>query len=261
MPLVDVRALATLRSKIRVQTAAPPLTGKFQILDEDLDLIINGAVLDYSADEPRQILLDLTEAALTDVSGVKMYLLDSWDFDISSESEIEIEFPIDQAIKTILRRGADLDFEIVERPTGVGGAIQKFVKFFTEPKDTAGNWRIRYFTRWPDTTEDAALSVFGRRQDEMVGLLSAVYTARFLASHFSHTDDPTLAIDSVAYRTKAQEWQTLSKTLWEEYVSRIERPKEVKRAGQDAEIVDLDLSFRRSNKFGRGYLVHGRRRR
>lgn len=265
MALTDVRAIATLRSKVRVQ-AVGPLTGKNQILQGEQDRLIDAAVLDYSADEPRIFLLDLAEAALSDVAGIKHYLLASWDADVSNLEDVEIEWPIDQARRQILRRGLDLDWELVERPTGPGATRQWWIKFFRPPQDIGGNWRIRYAGRWPIIAEDATLSLFVPRQNEMVGLLSAVYTARFLAAHFGHTDDPTLAADVVAYRTKADEWKGLAEELWKEYQDRIDRPARVKRAGQTAGVVDLDLTFQSANRFGSGsfardFLVHRRRRR
>lgn len=258
----DVRAIATLRSRITVQAGAGPLTGKSNILQSEQDILINDAIRDYSMDEPRPILLNLAESALTTVSNVKFYKLASWDPDVSSQADLEIEFPIDQAVRRLLLRGHDMDFEVVERPTGAGGAIETWVKFYNAPSDSGGNWRIRYSARWSDITEEATLATLGRRQVQMIGLLAAVYCARFLAVYYGKTDDATIAADSVNYRTKADEWMRIANELWKEYQDRIDRPSKIKRPGQDIDVVDLDLSFNRSTRYGgREYLVHRRRRR
>lgn len=231
-------------------------------MQADLDKEIDAAVADFSVDEPRVVLVDKVPGDLVDVAGVKFFKLSpTWDPAVSNRSEVEIEFPVDQARKSILRRGDDLDFTIEERPTGTAGAREFWVKFFNPPSGTPGTWRLSYSTSYPELAADATLATLTARAVKMVGLLAAVYTARFLSAKFGKTEDATLAADVVDYRGKAAEWREIAETLWKEYQDRLDRPSKIKRPGTDVDVVDLDLTVGRNNKFGRNYLVHRRRRR
>jgi hypothetical protein len=252
----DVRTIIANRTRIAIQTAAPPLVAPNDILTGDLDKEIDAAVRDYSMDEPRVVLEENAPGALVDVGGIKFYEMTAWDFDVSDPSEVEIEWPIDLARKEILRQGIDLDFTVEERLSA--GSRKAFVKFFRVPDST---WRLKYRARFQSIAESPTLANLTARGVFMVGLLAAVYAARVLAAKFGKTNDPTLGVDTVSYRTKAQEWQDIAKTLFDEYQDRLDRPSRIKRAGADLDIVDIDLAIQQSNRFGREYLVHRRRRR
>ena len=124
---------------------------------------------------------------------------------VSSSEDLSIEYPVDEAHTSILRRGQDLDFEIVERPTGAGGAREFWLKFYNPPSGVPGAWRLRYSGRYQQLSESSSLADLTALAVDRVGLLAAIYTARTLAAKFGKTIDPTIPQDTVDYRSKSGE--------------------------------------------------------
>ena len=256
----DIRDIVVNRTSIRIQTTTGPLGAKFDILDENLDFEIDKAIRDYSMDEPRIRLLDNTEADLVIFNQIDHFQFTDWDFDTSDPNSVEIEFPVDLARRAILRRGYDLDYEIVERP--VASVRTNFIKFFISPRGSIpSTWRVRYKTRHQSISEDANLDALSDRNKFMVALLASVYAARTLAGKFGKTTEPPFDADVVDYRTRSAEWREIAKTLFDEYQNSIDRPSRIKSLASDFEVVDLDLSLQRGNRFGRDFLVHRKRKR
>lgn len=252
----DVVQIVKNRARVIVGPG-PDLAAREDIITAELNREIDAAVLDYAVDEPKKLLFDKLAGDLIDVAGIKMFKLSNWDQTVSSSSEIAIEHPVDQAPTLIMLQGHDLDFEIVERPTGAGGAIEVWVKFL-RPPSTA--WRIRYFARYQTIAESSTLADLpAPRGVNMAGLLTAVYVARAMAAKFAKTTDPAMIADVVDYRSKSGEWLKVADKLFDEYVDRLDRPSRLKRPGQDFDLVDIDLTIGRANRYGRNYLVHRRR--
>ena len=105
----DVVQIIKNRTSVNIQASAP-LTGLSDILQANVNYEIDGAIRDYSMDEPLVVMQEVAASGLTDVSGVKFYELASWDFDTSSASDVEIEFPVDLATRSLLFQGPDLDY-------------------------------------------------------------------------------------------------------------------------------------------------------
>jgi len=244
-----------------VLVSGTTLTKLADMTEDSLDLEIAAAVRDYSQDEPRVILEDHVPGDLTDIGGVKFFLLDKWDSDVSDAGEVEIEHPVDQSYKTRLYRGEDEDYDVEERPSGYGAAREAWLKFYSAPTGTPGTWRLRYRAAWENLDTDADLSGLSARAVDLAGLLAAVYVARAISAKFGKTSDATISADVVDYRSKASEWGSIAKTLFTEYEERIDRPSAVKRSGQDVLLVDRDLTVGRSDRRGADYLVHRRSRR
>ena len=254
----DVVQIIKNRTSVNIQASAP-LTGLSDILQANVNYEIDGALRDYSMDEPLVVMQEVAASGLTDVSGVKFYELASWDFDTSSASDVEIEFPVDLATRSLLFQGPDLDYEIVERLDS--GTRKAYIKFMSPPSGSPGTWRLKYSGRYQTLVESATLANLTYRAIQMVGLLAASYVARFLSGKFAKTSDATIDADVVDHGGKATEYATIADNLFQEYQDRIDRPSRVKRVGQDVGIVDLDISLGRSTRYGREFLVHRKRRR
>lgn len=255
----DVKLLVESRSRLVIQTAALPLTGLNNLHEDAFNKILDGAILDYSLDDPKIVMEEKVPGDLVDVAGVKFFELDKWVEEISAEDDVEIEFPVDLAIRSVFRMGEKRDFEVQER---LDAGVRKFyIRFMTEPSGTPGTWRLRYNGRYDLFGDDPALADLTNKAVQMVGLLTAVYASRALAAQLAKTNEPTIDADVTDYQSKAAQHVDIAKELWQEYQDRLSRPSQIKRAASSLSLVDLDLTVQRGTKHGQDFLVHRRRRR
>ena len=238
----DVRTIIKNRTGVTIADPGPAV-GLEDFDVANIDIEINGAIADFSQDEPREILEDHVPGDLTVINGVSFFLLNSWNFDLSGEEEVEIEHPVDLAPPALFRRNDDLDFILVSKPTGIGNIEEKWITFLTVPSGSPGTWRLRYTTNWVDLVTDAVLAGLTSRGVQMVGLLAAAYVARALAGRFAKTTNTNVDADVVDYRSKSQEFRDIAQTLFEEYVDRLDRPSRLKRAGAESGKCILILVF------------------
>ena len=251
MSIANIRTIAQNRTDLLIGAATTD-----DLTSAAFDLEIDRAVLDYSMDEPRKILVDKLAADLTDVGGVKFFDLtaEGWSFDHSDPSDIVVEFPIDLTRTTTLKRGASDDWEYTERP--VATVRTAFIRFFAVPDD---NWRLEFKTNHLTIAGDATLAGLSLRNTQMVGLLAAIYAARSLSGRFAKTQKPALGEDVVDHQARSTLFDTQADKLWEEYQDALDRPSRIKRPGLDMDIVDLDVTVQKNRRTGRDYLVHRRR--
>lgn len=163
----------------------------------DTDKAIAEAVAGYSRHRPRERVHELTGDGAT----YQWALPSDWEEGFSAIRG-EVEYPAGQRVPATIEREA---WALYRDP-----ALGLRFRLLEHTPAAAEKVRFAYTVRH---TVDATTDTVPVADRAAGAKLAASLASRALAAYYAQTQDPTLGADSVAYRTKAQEYTTLADRL------------------------------------------------
>lgn len=191
-------AVAMVRRSL-YDTAAD--TSERLMQDVDITAYVNAAEARYSVDRPLVMVEDVN-ADGTEFSDLPA----SWDADFSTLRYIE--HPVGETPPSI--RDARI-YSVWNTPSG--SSLAWLDSWYPSDGDT-----VRYaFTVPRSFAADAADTTIPDRHFAAVCDLAVHYAAAAIAAKYASTHEPVLGADTASYRTKQQEWDTVSRRALDRY--------------------------------------------
>lgn len=180
----------TADSALAVQVAAKIKDSSGQITTQDLHLALAEALQRYSKDRPRLLVADIPGANVPDYS-----VPTGWVDGLSTI--VSIEYPAGLIPEVILDCDA---WKLYQAPSGV------MIRLLDSSPQSTETVRVMFTTGYTEATVPELDS------SAVVNLASSL-CCRVLAQIYGQTTDPTIAADSVNYRSKGDEFSRRAKEL------------------------------------------------
>jgi hypothetical protein len=168
------------------------------LTDTEVEGAITAAFVRHSLSHPRVVV----EALIADGTS-------QTDLPVAFVDEAvlrQVEYPTAQVPPSVMD---ERSYVIWQTPSG-----RKLMWLATVPGDGDAVW-ITYTQ--PHTIDDDPGSTLSDAMTIVVCDLAASIAADWIAAKYASTHDQVMAADTVSYRTKAQEWQSVSRRAFERY--------------------------------------------
>lgn len=176
-----------------------------RISTTERDAFIAEAVARYSRDKPRLVVADVAGGASFNLSLPSSPADAAWEKGFSSMQSVEYPYASTNQTPRLLDRRS---WTILDTPSG------QVLRFLTNTPQSGETVRLTYTVRH---TLSASLNTIPDAHADAVTSLAASFYAKALAAIFAASREPSLAADSVDYRSKAAEYTRLADKLEADY--------------------------------------------
>ncbi len=178
----------------KVRTRLMEVDSSLEISEEDIKSAISTGLAYHSRFIPRRVVADLTSTGTYDLA-----LPTTWDASFSTI--ISIEYPLGTQVPVLLSPN---NYMIYASPTG------QVLRLLGTTPASGAKARVTFTAPHSVTYEESSIT---DGDFEAVSGICAAMAARILAARYARAWDPTLMVDVVNFRAKAQEYLSLAREL------------------------------------------------